>query len=355
MAVYKRTYRGYSGGLTTHWSRFLVLYRYSRHNLFKSKFLTAFFVLCFFYPLLCLLGIYANDHISAFSFLGQRTNGPLFKIDGRFFLLFLSGQSSLAFILTAFIGPGLISPDLSNGALTLYLCRPLSRFEYVLGKMSVLAIILSWVTWIPGLVLFFVQASLSGWDWAMRNFWIPVGIVLGSWIWILSIALLAMALSAWVKWRIAAGAAALGRAVPGRWLRASHQPRPADAARLFNRRFETHEHHLAGFVSRLGRKSIACGRGLVRPVGLRRVVSLSAHEENSRQRGGALSNQIVLENVSKFYGDVLGVNRVNLSIPPGITSLVGPNGSGKTTLMNLITGLIRPSRGQIHVLGLDTR
>ncbi len=65
-----------------------------------------------------------------------------------------------------------------------------------------------------------------------------------------------------------------------------------------------------------------------------------------------MSDQIVFENVSKFYGDVLGVNRVNLSIPPGITSLVGPNGSGKTTLMNLMTGLIRPSRGQIRILGL---
>ena len=65
-----------------------------------------------------------------------------------------------------------------------------------------------------------------------------------------------------------------------------------------------------------------------------------------------MSNQITFDNVSKFYGDVLGVNRVNLSIPPGITSLVGPNGSGKTTLMNLMTGLIRPSRGTIDILGM---
>jgi ABC-2 type transport system ATP-binding protein len=64
------------------------------------------------------------------------------------------------------------------------------------------------------------------------------------------------------------------------------------------------------------------------------------------------SNQIVFENVSKFYGDVLGVNRVNVSIPPGITSLVGPNGSGKTTLMNLMTGLLQPTRGRIEVLGI---
>jgi ABC-2 type transport system ATP-binding protein len=65
-----------------------------------------------------------------------------------------------------------------------------------------------------------------------------------------------------------------------------------------------------------------------------------------------VTNQIVFENVSKFYGEVLGVNRVNLSIPPGITSLVGPNGSGKTTLMNLMTGLIRPSSGAIRILDM---
>jgi ABC-2 type transport system ATP-binding protein len=62
--------------------------------------------------------------------------------------------------------------------------------------------------------------------------------------------------------------------------------------------------------------------------------------------------RIVFDNVSCFYGEVLGVNRVHLSIPPGVTSLVGPNGSGKTTLMNLMTGLIRPTQGQIRVLDI---
>ncbi len=63
-------------------------------------------------------------------------------------------------------------------------------------------------------------------------------------------------------------------------------------------------------------------------------------------------DRIILDDVSRFYGEVLGVNKVTLSLPPGITSLVGPNGSGKTTLMNLITGLVRPSRGRISVLGV---
>jgi ABC-2 type transport system ATP-binding protein len=67
-----------------------------------------------------------------------------------------------------------------------------------------------------------------------------------------------------------------------------------------------------------------------------------------------VSDRIVFEDVSKFYREILGVNRVNLSIPPGITSLVGPNGSGKTTLMNLMTGLVKPSRGRIEVLGHST-
>ncbi len=66
------------------------------------------------------------------------------------------------------------------------------------------------------------------------------------------------------------------------------------------------------------------------------------------------SHMIVFNNVSKFYGEILGVNRVSLQIAPGITSLVGPNGAGKSTIMNLMTGLLRPSRGTISVLGIPT-
>lgn len=65
-----------------------------------------------------------------------------------------------------------------------------------------------------------------------------------------------------------------------------------------------------------------------------------------------MNDTVQFENVSKFYGEVLGVNRISLSIPPGITSLVGPNGSGKTTLMNLASGLLQPTEGRVSVLGL---
>ena len=70
---------------------------------------------------------------------------------------------------------------------------------------------------------------------------------------------------------------------------------------------------------------------------------------------GPSAPAVVFEEVSKFYGEVLGVNRVTLNIPPGITSLVGPNGSGKTTLMNLMTGLLFPDHGRIVMRGISPR
>src|SRR5207244_12756425 len=85
-----------------------------------------------------------------------------------------------------------------------------------------------------------------------------------------------------------------------------------------------------------------------------RNLLVASDAQSARLRSDQMIGEITIENVSKFYGEVLGVNRVNLSIPPGITSLVGPNGAGKTTLMNLMTGLIQPTRGTIRILGHAT-
>lgn len=204
MAVYRRSYRPYSGALTPEWSRFLVLFRYSRRNLFRSRFLTGFFVLCFFWPIGCLAWIYLAHSASILARLGLPAE--IISIDNKFFLLFITVQGVLAFILTAFAGPGLVSPDLANGALPLYFCRPFSRAEYVLGKSCVLGIILSQITWIPGVILFVIQASFAGATWTSDNLWIAGSLVLSSLIWIAILSLLAMAISAWVKWRIVAGA-----------------------------------------------------------------------------------------------------------------------------------------------------
>jgi ABC-2 type transport system permease protein len=122
----------------------------------------------------------------------------------------LGWQSMMALFLAAFVGPGQISPDLANNALSLYLARPFSRVEYVLGKMSVLAVLMSLMTWIPGLLCFGLQGYLEGWQWMRDNARLASGTFFSAWIWILMLALLALALSAWVKWKPAAGGLMFG-------------------------------------------------------------------------------------------------------------------------------------------------
>jgi ABC-2 type transport system permease protein len=207
MAVYKRSYHGYSGALTAEWSRFTVIPRYAYRDLFRSKAVTTFFVAAFLPPVVFLILIYMAHSLPRLAqLLGHQGAESPISINSSFFLVFLNLQSALAFLFTAIVGPGLVSRDLANRALPLYLCRPFSRAEYVLGKMSVLLMLLSLVTWVPGLILFGVQASLEGAGWALQNLWLAWALFAGAWIWILILSLMALALSAWVKWKIAAGA-----------------------------------------------------------------------------------------------------------------------------------------------------
>jgi ABC-2 type transport system ATP-binding protein len=60
---------------------------------------------------------------------------------------------------------------------------------------------------------------------------------------------------------------------------------------------------------------------------------------------------ILLERVSRWYGNVVAVNDISFALAPGITGLLGPNGAGKTTLLHMLAGLLRPSSGRIRVAG----
>jgi ABC-2 type transport system ATP-binding protein len=75
--------------------------------------------------------------------------------------------------------------------------------------------------------------------------------------------------------------------------------------------------------------------------------------EHAREVAGpaALTPVVEFDGVSKWYGNVIGLNKLTLRIPPGITGLLGPNGAGKSTLLQLATGQLRPSQGTVRVLG----
>ena len=209
MAVYEHTYKPYEGALTPAWSRFLVLPRYAYQDLFKYRLFTALFVLCYVCPLVYTILIYLRHNVSALAVFGASALdiARAIPIGAGFFFIFINIQTSLAFIFTVIIGPVLISRDLANNALPLYLSRPFSRFEYIVGKMSVLLILLSLITWVPGLLLFFFNCYLEGGGWMAENWRIAVAIFTLSFSWLVTLSLLATAFSAWIKWRTAASAA----------------------------------------------------------------------------------------------------------------------------------------------------
>ena len=209
MAVFENSYRQYEGGLTPEWARFLVIPRYALRDVFGSKFFTALYCLCFIYPLVAAILIYLRHNSNAISLM-QLDVSELLPIGASFFQYFVEVQCWLAFILTVLVGPVLVSRDLANNALPLYLCRPFSRAEYVLGKMTVLVILLSLMTWVPGLLLFLLQAYLEGAGWIMSNWWMAGSIFVGSMTWIVLLSLLALAISAWVRWRVVASGTLLG-------------------------------------------------------------------------------------------------------------------------------------------------
>ncbi|HEX6731868.1 MAG TPA: hypothetical protein VF074_17710, partial [Pyrinomonadaceae bacterium] len=195
MAVYEQSYRRYTGVLTPEWSRFLIIPRHAYRGVFGSKIFTAFYVICFLPLLVEAILIYLHHNVNALGIL--RVNVvELIPIDASFFQTFVNIQGGFAFFVALLVGPPLVSRDLRNNALPLYLCRPFSRTEYVLGKMSVLMILLSMVTWVPQLLLFLFQSYLEGFTWFKENLWLASAIFIGSVVWILLLALLSQTISA---------------------------------------------------------------------------------------------------------------------------------------------------------------
>ena len=207
MAVYEQTYKRYAGKLTPEWSRFLII---PRHACAVSSIpsCSRVFVICFLPLLVEAILIYLHHNVTALAIMNS-TSGNWCRSMVRSFKRLSTFRVALLFFWRCWLDRH-FSRDLRNNALPLYLCRPFSRTEYVMGKMSVILILLSAITWIPQLLLFFLQSYLEGFAWFRANLWIASAIVIGSVVWILLLALLSQTISALVKWRVVASAAMLG-------------------------------------------------------------------------------------------------------------------------------------------------
>src|SRR4030095_8227588 len=207
MAVHRRGYRQYTGPRTSESWRFWILARYAFSRVFRVRLLIVLYVLSFVPALIASSAVYLSHNLDLLASLFPNERVPtekLITVNAEFFLFLMTFQASLSVFVTALVGPDLVSPDLTNNALPLYFSRPFSRVEYVLGKFSVLFVLLFFVTGAPMLLIYFLKSALAGSQWFIDNIHLAFAILIGSIVWVTLISLVALASSAWLRWRPAA-------------------------------------------------------------------------------------------------------------------------------------------------------
>jgi ABC-2 type transport system permease protein len=210
VAVYERVWRRYEGPATPLRWRFLVVTRFALADVFSSRLFTAFYALCFLPSALGLFLVYFANNLSLLRQLGMSPDDIAGGLTLTFFKLLFSWQAIPAFLIALIVSPSLIAADLANDALPLYLSRPIDRKDYVIGKMAVLFLLLSPVTWVSGLLVFWLQAYLRGGGWGLEHYRIGLAYLIGHVAWIMVISLLSLAVSAWVKYKPVAHLALFG-------------------------------------------------------------------------------------------------------------------------------------------------
>lgn len=201
MAIFQHAYQGFHGQISSTLRQPWVIFRYALADVFSSKLFTAFFALCFIPPLVMMCMVYMNYNLEMLSLLNLPLD-KLITVDANFFAHWMQiPQMWLVFALVMFVGPALISPDISSNALPLYLSRPINKTNYVFGKLLVLLVLGSLITWIPAWLLILFHANLGDQPWLLNNLHIPLASVVSSLIWIICLSMLSLAVSAWVKWK----------------------------------------------------------------------------------------------------------------------------------------------------------
>jgi ABC-2 type transport system permease protein len=209
MAVYKRGYQRYRGPLKSRSARFMVLPRFAWQRLFRQRLVVLLTAVALIWPLLCAAFIYLSNNVELLASFNAQFRSFV-RVDGPFFITFMNVQAVFAVFLAALAGPGLIAPDLSNNALPLYFSRPLARADYALARLATLTGMLSLVTWVPGLLLFGMQAGMADDSWLFKNWRLGVGLFAGFAVWILLVSLVALASSAYARLKVVAGGIVLG-------------------------------------------------------------------------------------------------------------------------------------------------
>jgi len=191
MPIHDLSYRHWSGEWTTHPYRWWVITRQGIRILTQKKRFIALLILSLLPFLVRTVMLYVSNLVERLPFL---------KIDAKFFEDFLTQQMFFTFLIAIYAGAGLIANDLKVNALQIYLSKPITRQDYVIGKLGVLVFFLSLPTLVPGLLLFlFAVLFQNDLSFFQRNYWVVASIAGYSSLIVLSYSLIMLAVSSLSK------------------------------------------------------------------------------------------------------------------------------------------------------------
>lgn len=186
-----------------------VIARYALAATMRSRLFVAFLVACLVPSLVLLVAVYLRYNVTAIEEAGSAI-GNVLDLDAWLFGIVLDIAQAVTFLVVLVVGPSLVAPDLANNAMPLYLSRPVARRSYVGGKLLVLLGLCVVVGLVPGLVLIVVNAGYGGEVAWLGTARLAAAFTIGLLAWTVCLSLLALAISAWVKWRPAATLGLLG-------------------------------------------------------------------------------------------------------------------------------------------------
>src|SRR5262245_41619624 len=152
MPIYDQSYRPYRGIFSSHAMRWWTITRTGVLSVLSGRKFLVTLTLTFIPPIVHGFMIY---------FANQYPEQSLVRVDAEFFRRLMEIQSIWFLVLGIYPGTGLISNDLRWNAIQLYLSKPLTKIDYVAGKFAILATFMMGVTFVPGLLLFFLQLGFS--------------------------------------------------------------------------------------------------------------------------------------------------------------------------------------------------
>jgi ABC-type transport system involved in multi-copper enzyme maturation permease subunit len=185
--IHDQGYRRYGGGRVPRGQTWMVIAAAGLRTFAGKRVLLGLLLLAWLPFFARVLQIYAVANLPQAAFLA---------LTPETFRQFLQQQQVFAFFITVYVGSGLIANDRRANALQIYLSKPLTRAEYVLGKLAILMAFLLLVTWVPAILLLIVQALFAGsFAFIRDHLYLFPAITLVSFIQVVTVAVSMLALS----------------------------------------------------------------------------------------------------------------------------------------------------------------